>query len=90
MDTPLNEHRKRQKRRGIVRVEIQVGKDDAPLIRKIASVLSDPERAPAARVLLRQRFGDGKEKGLKALLAAAPLDGIDLERSKDSGRAVEL
>ncbi len=90
MSTPLSEHRKRRKRAGIVRVEVQVGKDDAALIRKVASALSDPARAPAARVLLRQRFGDGKEKGLKALLAAAPLDGIDLERSRDSGRDVEL
>jgi hypothetical protein len=40
--------------------------------------------------LLRERFGAGKAKGLKALLASAPLEGIDLSRDRDFGRNVGL
>jgi hypothetical protein len=39
---------------------------------------------------LRERFGAGKPTGLKALLASAPFDGIDLTRESDCGREVEL
>ena len=40
--------------------------------------------------MLRQRFVEPVGMGLKALLASAPLDGIDLERSGDAGRDVDL
>jgi hypothetical protein len=40
--------------------------------------------------LLRERFGAGKAKGLKALLASAPLSGINLSRDPDFGRDVRL
>jgi len=39
---------------------------------------------------LRQRFAEPPKVSLKALLASAPLDGIDLERSRDAGRDVDL
>lgn len=42
------------------------------------------------RALLRARFASPKARGLKELLADAPLDGIDLDRSDDLGREVEL
>ena len=86
----LNAYRRRLKRRGIVRVEVQVRKDDAPLVRGVAQALSDPAREAEARALLRERFGSGKTRGLKALLAAAPLEGIDLTRDRDLGRDVAL
>ena len=86
----LSAYRRRQKRLGVMRLEIHVRKDDAPLIRGIAKALSDPARANEARVLLRTRFGAIHAKGLKALLAAAPLDGIDLTRKRDLGRDVAL
>ena len=78
------------KRRGVVRVEVQVRKEDAALVRRVASALIDPEREADARALLRQRFAEPRVKGLKALLATAPLGGIDLERARDTGRTVEL
>ena len=34
----------------------------------------------------RERFGAAGPKGFKALLAQAPLEGIDLERVRDFGR----
>jgi hypothetical protein len=56
----------------------------------VARALSDPAREAEARALLRERFGAAKAKGLKALLAAAPLEGIDLTRERDLGRDVVL
>ena len=78
------------KRRGLVRVEVQVRKEDAPLVRRVAQALGDPARAADARALLRGRFAEPRARGLKALLAAAPLEGIDLERDRDTGRPVDL
>ena len=73
-------YRRRLKRHGIIRLEVRVRKDDAPLVKGVVSALADPDRESEAHALLRERFGAGKTKGLKALLAAAPFDGIDLER----------
>jgi hypothetical protein len=78
------------KARGVVRVEVQVRKEDAGLVRSVAKALVDPAREAQARALLRQRFAEPLAKGLKALLAAAPLDGIDFERSRDIGRPIGL
>ena len=86
----LVRHRRRLKRQGVVRLEVQVRKDDAPLVRDIVSAIADPGREREARALLRERFGAGRAAGLKALLAAAPLEGIDLGRARDFGREVDL
>lgn len=82
--------RRRSKRRGLVRLEVQVRKDDAALVRGVVGALADPERGSEARALLRERFGSAKAAGLKALLAAAPLEGIELGRRRDLGRDVDL
>ena len=87
---PLARHRARLARRGFVRVEVSVSKDDAGLVRQVAAALSDPARPVDARVLLRRRFVEPSRVSLKALLASAPLDGIDLDRSPDLGREVDL
>src|SRR5437588_401278 len=67
---PLSVHRRRLKRRGVVRVEVHVRKDDAALIRGVARALDDPERADQARALLRARFTPEKAPGFKALPSA--------------------
>jgi hypothetical protein len=72
----------------MVRVEVQVRKDDAALLRGIVKALTDPAREAGTRALLRERFGTADAIGLKALLAAAPLDGIDLTRERDLDRDV--
>jgi hypothetical protein len=82
-------YRRRAKRRGFVRVEVRVRREDAPLLRGVAAALDDPERAAGARAVLR-RLVSGPSLGLKALLAAAPLEGIDLTRERDVGRRVDL
>src|SRR5262245_10494285 len=87
---PLTRFRRRLKERGVVRVEVHVRKGDAALVRGVAKALADPAREADARALLRERFGAGKARGLKALLAAAPLEGINLTRERDFGRDVAL
>jgi hypothetical protein len=77
-------------RRGFVRVEVSVSKSDASLVRHVAAALADPERQAAARSLLRQRFAEPPKVSLKALLASAPFDEIDLTRTPDFGRDVDL
>ena len=86
----LSKYRRQLKRGGIVRVEMNLRKDDAALIRGVVKALNDPDQRSEVRALLRDRFATGSTTGLKALLAAAPLKGIDLERDRDFGRDVEL
>jgi hypothetical protein len=86
----ISTYRRRLKRRGVVRLEVHVRKDDAALVRGVVKALADPEQEGEARALLRERFGASKAKGLKALLAAAPLEGIDLTRDRDFGRDVRF
>ncbi len=86
----LAKHRARMERQGFVRIEVNIRKEDASLVRRVASALSDPSRQAEARQLLRQRFAEPPRVSLKALLASAPLDGIDLERSRDPGRDIDL
>lgn len=83
-------HRERRERQGIVRLEVQVRKGDVALVRGVVAALFDPVREAETRALLRERFAPPPTMDLKALLAAAPLEGIDLERPDDLGRAVEL
>jgi hypothetical protein len=83
-------YRKRLKRKGRLRVEVHVPKKDAPLIRAVAVALVDPNREQKIREVLREALSDQRTKGLKALLAEAPLDGIDLRRRRDTGRPVRL
>jgi hypothetical protein len=86
----VNRFRKRLKRQGMARLEVRVRKDDATLVRNVVRALSSPDHEQAARALLREHFGSRPAQGLKALLAAAPLDGIDLGRERDLGRRVDL
>jgi hypothetical protein len=86
----LASHRARMARRGLVRVEVNVSKDDASLVRGVAAALTDPARQAAARLLLRQISAEPPKVSLKALLASAPLEGIGLDRDSDLGRTVDL
>lgn len=88
--SPVASHRARRARQGFVRVEVNVRKEDASLVRQVASALSDPAGQAEARALLRQRFAEPSHVSLKALLASAPLDDIALDRSPDPGRDVDL
>lgn len=81
-------YRARKAREGFVRLEVSVHEEDAGLVRQVAAALADPARRALARTWLQQQFGEPAPISLKALLASAPLDGIDLERNSDTGRDV--
>ncbi|MFZ4410018.1 MAG: hypothetical protein ACOYOH_21915 [Paracraurococcus sp.] len=83
-------HRLRQRSRGLQRLELQAPTADAPLLRAIAAALADPAQADAVRAFLRIRFAPAPPRSLKTLLEAAPLDDLDLDRSRDTGRAIDL
>ena len=82
--------RKRQAALGFVRVEVQVRKEDASLVREIASALGDPARHAATRAILRQQITRSPSNRFQALLASAPLEDIELDRSSDFGREIDL
>jgi hypothetical protein len=86
----VSSFRKRLKHQGMARLEVNVRKDDAALVRNVVRALSTPEQEKTARALLREHFGSKQAEGLKALLAAAPLEGINLGRDRDFGRDVDL
>ena len=86
----VSNFRRRLKQQGMARVEVHVRKDDAMLVRNVVRALATPEREQETRALLSEHFGSGQTEGLKALLAAAPLEGIDLRRDRDLGRDVDL
>ena len=84
-------HRQRMKCRGVTRVELQTPREDAPLLREIARVLrGDPEQAARVRAQLARAIHPEPGPGLKQLLAAAPLEGIELTRQRDAGREIDL
>lgn len=84
-------HRARKKRQGFVRVEVSVRREDAGLlVHRVATALTDPTHQAEARQLLQLRLTEPPKVSLKALLASAPLDGIELDRNHDHGRNVEL
>ncbi len=84
--TPIARYHGRMKRQGFVRVEVRVCREDAGLVRSVAGALSDAAQAAETRALLGRHFATRSRGGLKALLADAPPDGIDLDRPRDLGR----
>jgi hypothetical protein len=86
----VSSFRKRLKQQGMARLEVNVRKDDATLVRNVVRALASPEQEKTARALLREHFGSRQAEGLKALLAAAPLEDINLSRELDFGRDVDL
>ena len=88
--SPVARHRKRLRQSGAVRLEVKVRKEEVELVRSVARALADPARREDTQRLLRRRVQRQGSLGLKALLAAAPLEGIDLERSGDQGREIDL
>ena len=56
----------------------------------VVAVLADPGQGAEAPALLLRRFRPGSVRSLKDLIESAPLEGIDLDRPRDMGRAVKL
>ena len=83
-------YRERLKRDGWVRCEVTVRREDMDLVRTVATALRDPARKAATRKLLRERLGASHPRGFKELLAACPLEGLSLDRSRDFGRDIDF
>ena len=84
-------HRNRQQSKGISRLEISVPKEDKDLLRAAAAKLkSGGVAAGRVRRALRDAVADREPISFKELLESAPLDGIEFERSADTGREIEL
>lgn len=85
-------HRRQQKAKGLVRVEVQAPATDAALLREVAAELrSGSRRSARVRSLLRRSLRP--EKSLFELLALdLPDEVVDraLARSKDRGREIKL
>lgn len=87
----VSDYRKRQADAGLRRVEVMVPKGDRVLIRRVAATLQDEDdRSRELRQVLRGYVLPPPDGGLKQLLTAAPLEGVDLERSLDDRRAIDL
>ena len=86
----LRNYRARLHSKGLARVEVQVPKGDVALVRDLAKALTDPAREHKVRAALKSRVSPYAGMGLKELLAAAPLEGVDLTRDRDTGRDVDL
>ena len=86
----LKNHRLRLKEKGLKRVEVEAREADASLIRQLAKTLrTDGDKAREVRQSLIDLLAS-EQTGLKELLLSAPLEGIRITRSRDTGRPVEL
>ncbi len=90
----VRNHRDRQRKRGIARVEVQVPECDVPLVREIAGALrGDPERAQRTRAALQRALRPQASESLLDLLACDLPDEVveeALERPRDLGRDPHL
>ncbi|MCC7346659.1 MAG: hypothetical protein IT538_04605 [Variibacter sp.] len=88
--SPVSDYRRRIKREGYVRLEVLVRKDDAELVRNLVQAMADPARRAIVKDTLVSLIQKRPRRDLKALLASAPLEGIDLTRERDFGREIDL
>jgi len=87
-----DKYRERQKRKGIVRMEISIPESDKPLIRDIAANLrAGGEMAERTRAALSSVLNPYAGMNLKELIEnAPPLDELDLERPLEYTRDIDL
>jgi hypothetical protein len=91
----VSAHRKRQARRGFVRVEVQARRSDADLIRDVARALADdPARRDPIRAAISAAPAIKTGADLLGALACEALSGDEFdtlfERDKSSAREVDL
>ena len=87
----VRRHRKRQKEKGLVRVEVNVPEVDKPLIRQLArNLCSGGQTAEHTRAVLTAALNPYEGMDLKQLLENSPLDELELERSRETWRDIDL
>ena len=85
------QHRKRLKEKGIARVEVNVPENDKSLIKAIAAKLRNThQESEEFRHSLLNALASPRPMNFKELLECAPLDGVDLERSREGWREIEF
>ena len=87
----VSNYRNRQKKQGFVRMEVNVPDTDRELVRQTAANLrAGGEIAEKTRLALSAVLNPYEEMNLKELIESAPLEGLDLERSKETWRDIDL
>jgi hypothetical protein len=86
----LRAHRRRLTQRGLLRLEVRVPKDDAWMVKQLATALADPLRHDDTREKFLDWLSETGVGGVHALLLNAPLEGVPLKRARDRGRAIKL
>ena len=87
----VHNHRMNQLKKGNSRMEINVPEADKELLRKAAANLRAgglvAEQTGAALSSIQNPYA---RMNLKELLESAPLEGVDLYRSRETGRDIEF
>jgi hypothetical protein len=88
----VERHRKRQKKEGIIRMEINIPEADRALLRRAAENLrAGGVLAEQTRIALASTINSYSGMSLKELIEnAPPLEMLDLERSKETAKDIEL
>ena len=88
-DPTTARHSRKSTGQGWIRLEV-ARESDRPLLREVARKLRDPSGAVDLRAGLQTLLGNRSKLSKKAVLAAAPLEGIDLTRDPDPGRDIDF
>jgi len=87
----VKDYRNRQKEKGIVRMEVSIPDADRELIRQTAANLrSGGDIAEQTRAAIRSVINPYAGMNFKQLLEAAPIEGLEIERSKETARDIDL
>lgn len=88
----VKRHRKLQVEKGQVRLELNVPMQDREMLRSVATELRKGGYfAERMRAVLTSTLAGEELLDFKKFLELAPLDGVDLERSKETGwRDIDL
>ena len=87
----VEQHRQRQAKKGFARVEVNVPDSDRDLIRQTAANLrAGGNIAEQTRLALSSVLNPYEGMSLRELLENSPLGELDLERSKETWRDIDL
>ena len=82
----VNRHRERQSNKGLARIELSAPMQDRELLKSVASELRRGGfNADRMRMLLKSALKGEDLIDFKTFLEMAPLAGVNLERSNDTG-----
>jgi hypothetical protein len=87
----VKNHRKRQADKGLIRMDITVPDRDRELLKEIAANLrAGGELADKTRSTLCKVQNPYAGMNFKQFLEAAPIEGLEFERSRETARDIDL